>query len=89
MNKRRVVLTIDEKKYLIPEDQAKDLTGLLANLSAWVRIKNKNYSSKDLSVDGEYPPDLGVAIVNEDAIDGLSKKPEPEPETLVDAEVPL
>ena len=73
---RRIVLEIDEHKFLIPVEQAKDLTGLLTNLSAWKRVKNKGYKPNDyeLGDNGGFAPCLGVAVVDEENIDGLTPK---------------
>ena len=74
MKTRRIILTIDEHKFLIPVEQSKDLTTLLANLGDWRRVKSKSYSNKEMTLgeEGGYPPTLEVAVIDESNIEGLT-----------------
>ena len=66
---RRVILTVDGRSYLIPEDQAKDLTKLLTDISAWQPVEKPSYKS-GWTLKPEVPqPEIGLAMVAQDSID--------------------
>jgi hypothetical protein len=66
---RKTILTLDDKPYLIPEDQAKGLNAILDNFCQWRRLKSKNYSSMEYVVDGvDATPEIKVSIVSEERI---------------------
>ena len=80
---KHTVLTIDDKPYLIPPDQAKDLTVLLERIGSWTRLSKRNYSEREFQHDGiDASPEIKVSILAEDRVTPLAPEPAPTPEPV-------
>ena len=85
--KKRIVLTVQDHAYLIPENQAKDLTALLTQIGAWKRVE-KTYNHGAFLLKEDASPSLGINVVDEDDIDGLNPKEDVAVDHLVSSFAP-
>ena len=66
---RKTIITINAAHYLVPDDQAKDLTGLLSRLSDWQSVKPKDYGQNEWVIDEKAEPTIGVKLLLVENID--------------------
>lgn len=79
---KRTIITIQGEAFLIPEDQGKDLTGLVEKAGQWQKVHKGGYSDRAKWVVEETSKEgIEVSVVD----DSFVKFPQPEGKEAVEA----